>query len=118
MRDCGQVYGFVHGVQGEVLSDNIGLLVLTGKPVFISNPFVYRYLVTKDGWSDQELQQKVSSQGFAAIVLSSDPTTHPLNESYHWSAQVLDNINHAYRPIGHFQCTEATSILLPVKRGG
>jgi hypothetical protein len=118
MRDCGQVYGFVHGVQGEVLSDNIGLLVLTGKPVFISNPFVYRYLVTKDGWSDQELQQKVSSQGFAAIVLSSDPTTHPLNESYHWSAQVLDNINRAYRPIGHFQCTEATSILLPVKRGG
>lgn len=115
LRDCGQVYSFVQRVQGEVLSDNIGLLVLTGKPVFISNPFVYRYLVGS-GWSDAALRQKVGSQGFSAIVLSSDPTTHPVNESQHWSADVLEDINRDYAPAAHFQCTEATTLLLPTRK--
>lgn len=117
LRDCGQVYAFVQNIHGEVLSDNIGLLVLTGKPVFVSNPFVLRYL-TNHGWSDQPLQDKIASKSFTAIVLSSDPKDYPPNESEHWTHAVLKEINDDYVPIGHFQCTLAGTILVPSNMAG
>jgi len=114
LRDCGQVYAFVQRTRGEVLADNVGMLVLTHKPVVISNPFVYRYLVAQ-GWPDTELRNRVQSRGFAAIVLSSNPLNSPLDNSQRWSAGVLDDIKQNYVPVGHFQCTEANTVLLPAK---
>lgn len=113
-KQCGNVYAFVQQANGEILSDNIGLLVLTGKPVYLSNPFVYRYLVAK-GWSDRELQERIHAQRFSAIVLSSSPWSHAVNESQHWTPEVLTEIMRNYRLAGQFQCTEATSVLLPKK---
>ena len=117
LRDCGQVYAFAQNAHGEVLSDNIGLLVLTGKPVFVSNPFVLRFL-TNRGWSDQPLRDKIASKSFTAIVLSSDPKDYPANETQHWTHAVLKEINDDYAAIGHFQCTEATTILVPSNAAG
>lgn len=111
VRDCGTIYSFVQHLPGEVLSSNTGMLVLTGKPLFVSNAFVYRYLVAK-GWSDRPIQEKIERQAFAAIVLSSDPTLNP-HSSERWSPQVMDKINENYIVAGHFECTEATTLLLP-----
>ena len=114
VKQCGNVYAFVQHADGQVLSDNIGLLVLTGKSVYLSNPFVYRYLVTK-GWSDRELQERIRSQSFSVIVLSSNPLSHTVNESQRWTPEVLAEIMQNYRLIGQFQCREATTVLIPAR---
>ena len=46
VQDCSQAYAFVKQYPGDqVLSENVGALVLAGKTVWVSNPFVYTQLV-------------------------------------------------------------------------
>ncbi|MBV9147187.1 MAG: DUF2029 domain-containing protein, partial [Acidobacteria bacterium] len=112
LRDCGQVYGYVQDTQGDVLADNVGMLVLTGKPVFVSNPFVLRYLVDR-GLSDQQLRDKIATKGFSTIILSGNPMGRPFSDSERWSSGALAEIKSDYKVIGHAQCTEANTVLVP-----
>lgn len=103
---------FVHSYPGErMLSDNIGLLVLAGKPVFLSNPFVYAQLVQRGGWSDQDLQQMIRRRSFDLIILGSPDV--PPRPSDRWSPGVVQAIGESYLPVAQFGCRDAVLMWAP-----
>lgn len=66
-RDCYQAYNSAREQAGDELSENVGALVLGGKKVWVSNPYVLAQLVEHSGWSDAALVEMVRQRRFAAI---------------------------------------------------
>jgi hypothetical protein len=109
---CAAAYAAVRQNPGQhVLSENVGAVVLAGKEVMVSDPFVYTQLVERAGWSDQELQERIHRHYFDLIV-----TGGPLYR-LRWSAPVRQAIAEHYRPIASFNCTDAYAILVPRNAG-
>lgn len=113
--NCGSAYRAVQ-LHGEwVLSESIGPMLLAHKPVFVSNPFVYRYLVTERGWSDAPLQTAIREKKFDLILLE-----HTLSESQavgaeRWSPGVVNAIAENYHVVGYFPCQDAFMALEPTR---
>jgi hypothetical protein len=69
VQDCDRVYAMVKQYPGDrVLSENVGALVLAGKTVWVSNPFVYSQLVMRGSWPDAGLERMVRNREFDLIV--------------------------------------------------
>ena len=67
-KGCPKAYEWVRTQAGpNLLSENVGALVLGGKKVWVSNPFVLAQLVERAGWSDDELVRMVRERRFDAI---------------------------------------------------
>ena len=109
---CAAVYDAVRRSPGErVLSENVGAVVLAGKEVMISDPFVYTQLVERAGWSDRELQERIRQHYFDLIVIGG-----PLY-SQRWSAGVRQTIAERYRAIASSSCPDANTMLVPRDTG-
>jgi len=114
VRGCGDLYTVVRDYPGQnVLSENVGALLLAGKPVFISNPFIYRYLVTYRGWSDAAILERVRQRQFDLLVLSGDLRDARLHGSDRWSPQVIEAMAENYRPVAKFNCLEGRVVMAP-----
>src|SRR5262249_53924812 len=66
---CDSVQVFLRDHGERVLTDNVGELLLAGKRVTVSNPFVYTQLVARGGWSDAPVLERVSGRQFDVILL-------------------------------------------------
>lgn len=71
-RECAAAYASARDQKGDILSENIGALVLGGKEVWVSNPYVLAQLVEHAGWSDAALVEMVRRRRFAAIYTHYD----------------------------------------------
>ncbi|HZQ90989.1 MAG TPA: hypothetical protein VFA60_04285 [Terriglobales bacterium] len=113
---CGEAYEYVHGHRGQnVLSENVGAVVLAGKPVFISNPFVYQFLVANAGWSDGPIVDAVRQHKFELVMLSApiDRAPAPASIGERWSAAVVEALRQEYHPVRRFGCEDAQVALEP-----
>lgn len=118
--DCVRAYDFVKTYPGRrILSDNIGALVLGGKQVLVSDPFVYGQLVRWGGWSDP-VQALVRSRTFDAIILSGNigylkrKAQEPTSSDSRWPPSLLHALEQNYRPVEKFVCTEAKVVFEPI----
>jgi len=118
--DCVQAYDFVKTHPGRrMLSDNVGALVMGGKPVLVSDPFVYGQLVRWGGWSDP-VQALVRSRSFDAIILSGDidylkrKAQEPTSSDSRWPLPLLHALEKNYQPVKKFVCTEANVVFEPI----
>ena len=69
---CIQAYDWVRTQAGpNLLSENIGALVLGRKRLWLSNPFAFTQMVEHAGWSDAELARLVREQRFDAVIVRS-----------------------------------------------
>jgi hypothetical protein len=109
-----RVYALVKQYPGDrVLSENVGALVLAGKTVWVSNPFVYSQLVMRGGWPDTGLERMVRNREFDLIVTQWNYPQYPSFMSdggERFSSGVVKAIAENYRTVGLYGCTDARVI--------
>lgn len=102
---CPELYEYVRGHPGKnVLSENVGAVVLAGKPVMVSNPFVYGQLAMHGRGSDEQLRRMVESRYFDVVVLADSVESFRESPSVVWSTPMLAAIEKHYRPVRQFTC--------------
>lgn len=106
---CPDAYAYVKQHPGRrILSENLGAVVIAGKPVQLSDPFVWTWLVRRGGWSDAELQSLVQARAFDLIILNGPVDWQKdIGEISRWPVPVLDAIQQNYRPTRGFDCQDA-----------
>ena len=113
LSGCGQAYAAVKSDLGDrILSDNVGALVFADKPTYISDPFVYRWLVMSGGYPDNELRRMIESRQFSSIVLDNRPDRQE-NDGGRWPDAVRLAIQNNYQLKQEFVCNDARFVYQP-----
>jgi hypothetical protein len=104
---CAETLDYVRNFASDrILSENISALVLTDKPVLVSNPFVITQLGNSVEWQKGSMEQLAQDQYFGLVLLGGDlKDFRP--ESGTWSAELINVIRHQYSPVRYFQCPNA-----------
>jgi len=104
---CAETLDYVRNFAGDrILSENISALVLTDKPVLVSNPFVITQLGDSVEWQKGSMEQLAQGQYFDLVLLGGElKDFRP--ESGTWSAELINAIRRKYSPVRYFQCPNA-----------
>jgi len=114
LSECAGAYQYVaQSRSSRVLSQSLGPLLLTGKPVLLTDPFVYGQLVEHGRWSDSALVQQVKEQYFGLIIVNVDPEHLQTGEFSIWPKSLLDALGHNYHAAKHFNCRDSSQMLEP-----
>ena len=118
--ECRQAYAYVQDHPGKrLLSENVGALVLAGKPVVLNDPFAYTLLVKNKGWPEAPLNESVRAREFDAIVVSGDlaylrrKAPETLSSDSRWSPAFVETLAENYRPTRRFLCDDAAVVFEP-----
>jgi len=107
---CAAIYQSVGQLPSDrILSEDVGLLVVNHKSVWISNPFAYAIISTSAQSPDTQLQQHIADRWFDYILLGEDPG----QPSFRWSAPVQEAIRKNYVMIGQSACRDLHSVWVP-----
>ena len=109
---CREAYAYLQTKGNRVLSENVGVLLLSGKPVLLSNPYVYTQLATRSGWSDEPLRERLRRGDFDVVILQ-DREEGTFAPSERWTRGVLSDIQQNYHLEKQFDCDEAELFFLP-----
>lgn len=114
---CPAAYAWVRTQAGpNLLSENVGALVLGNKKVWVSNPFVLAQLVEHAGWSDADLVLMVRQRRFDAILTRLD---YPAYAEYReqgaerFSPAVIRAIAENYQATTGFDCRDMVILYKP-----
>jgi hypothetical protein len=114
LNECGLAYQYVaKSTASRVFSENLGALLMAGKPVLVSDPFVYLQS-TKHGLPDRQVERLVNEKYFDLIVMSNDPLATKLQSTEVWPDSLVDAIGRNYRPVERFSCRNAGVMMEPV----
>jgi hypothetical protein len=97
---CPEAYAYIRQ-HNRVLSENVGALVLTGRPVFLSNAFVYSQLVRSGHWPDGEVEKMLQQRDADLVVIGK-----PSNIEHRWSDTALQALAANYVPTRQFSCPD------------
>lgn len=116
-NECESAYVFVRSFPGKkILSEDIGALVLSRKPVLVSNPFVVTQLGSRVLWSRGSLDSLVSQRYFDLILLGGEVKDFQ-PDSGRWSPLLVRNTADEYRLERKFRCSPYLSAAY-IPRGG
>ncbi|HEY6409729.1 MAG TPA: hypothetical protein VIY29_19905, partial [Ktedonobacteraceae bacterium] len=101
VEQCPQAYAYIQNHQ-LVLSENVGALVLTGKPVLLSNPFVYAQLVRSGKLPNGKVEQMLQEEAADLVIIGK-----PEIMGQRWSRAALTALAANYHPTQHFVCPDA-----------
>jgi hypothetical protein len=114
---CVAAYDFARTHAGpNVLSENVGAVVMSGKQMWVSNPFVLTQLVDYSGWSDAALVEMVRQRRFDAIFTSMDYPSMPAfqeNGTYRFSAPFIRTLGANYTAHASFNCLDMNVVFTP-----
>ncbi len=117
IQQCPQAYQFVAQTPGDhVLSENVGALVLAGKTVWLSNPFVYGQLVMRGGWQDHGFERMLRNREFDLVVAHwnyPEISAWQSAGSERFSPAMLRALVSNYRVVATFNCNDARYMLQP-----
>ena len=118
LAECGPAYQRVRDSQSSaILSQSLGPILAAGKPVAISDPFVYGELVQHGAWPDRQVEQLVNDKYFGLVVMANEGSRPTMPGSGIWPTSLLDAIARNYRTVNRFACRDAGSIWEPVSPG-
>ena len=116
-RDCPAAYEFVRNSGGEdVLSENVGAVVLAGKRVWVSNLFVYSQLIERGGWQDAGMNSMIAARRFSLIATSRNylaNRNYALYGSDRFPPEAIQAMAQNYHLAAAFQCRDASFMFLP-----
>ena len=104
---CSDAYSYI-SQHHQVLSENVGALLLMDRPVLLSNPFVYAQLVRHGNWPPGRVEQMVE-QTTADLVIIGKPEIL----EQRWSAPFLAALASNYHLTRRFACSDATEAFEP-----
>jgi len=117
VRDCPAAYEYVRTSGGEdVLSENVGAVVLTGKKIWVSNLFVYTQLIERGGWQDAGVNSMIATRRFSLIATGRN---YLANRSYaiygsdRLPPEAIQAMAQNYHLAATFQCRDASFMFLP-----
>jgi hypothetical protein len=112
--ECGKAYRQVReSNSSRVLSQSLGPLLMSGKPILVSDPFIYGQLVRNGLWPDRQIEQLVEQKYFDLILLVNSSSQDRLPGSGIWPESLLAAIATNYRVVNRFACRDAGVILEP-----
>jgi hypothetical protein len=123
LKDCGQAYRFVaKSPASHVFSENLGVLLLAGKPVLVSDPFVYLQSTQHGLRPDKQMEKLVNAKYFDLIVMSDDPAAGKSRNPEVWPEEVwpeelADAIGRNYQSVATFTCRYAGTMMEPIGPG-
>lgn len=108
--ECPEAYAFVQSFPGDrVLSEDVSGVLLSGKPVLVSNPFVVTQLGNSVSWSQGGMEALVGERYFDLILFGDDP-----HVSGRWSPALKDAVSKNYKLQRQFRCSPyMTSAFVP-----
>jgi hypothetical protein len=114
---CQDAYAYVKQHPGRrILAEDVGAVVMAGKPVQLSDPFIWTWLVRRKGWSDEELQSLVRSRAFDAVILNGPIAWQKeIGEASRWPLSFLNALQEHYRPAREFACQDAEIAYEPIE---
>lgn len=105
---CEQAYQFVHASPGQMyLSEDATAVVLAGKQLAVTDPWLFSQLVMHGGWSDEPLREKLRAHAIDYVILGTSET----GDLERWTQPVLREIEQNYQPVASFDCSEVSFIL-------
>lgn len=104
---CSDAYSYI-SQHNQVLSENVGALVLTGRPVLLSNPFVYAQLLRHGNWPPGRVEQMVERKTADLVVIGK-----PGIIEQRWSAPFLAALASNYHLSRRFACSDAVQAFEP-----
>jgi hypothetical protein len=108
-RGCPQAYEWVRTQSGSnLLSENVGALVLGNQRVWVSNPYVLAQLVEHAGWSDADLVRMVRARRFGAVITGRNYITEE-----RFSSEALRALDENYAPETGFECSDMNIVFRP-----
>src|SRR5271168_236042 len=117
VSDCSELYRTVRETPGPVLAENVGAVVLAGKEVWDSNPFVLTQLVRRKVLSGAPLEAMIASRKFDRIILTSEPEAMETFGSERWWARAVYAMDANYRLARIYDCAEANIVMEPKPAG-
>ena len=102
VNDCAQAYAFIRN-HHQILSENVGALVLTGRPVLLSNPFVYAQLVRSGKWPSGRVERMLQESKADLVIIGK-----PSIRDQRWSQPALAALDANYHVTKRFVCLDAT----------
>jgi hypothetical protein len=114
LAECSGIYDYVASANSpRVLSQSLGPLLLAGKPVLLTDPFVYGQLVQHGKWSDSNLVRLLNERYFDAILTTVDPEHIKAGDATIWPPSLLEAMGRHYHVVKRFQCRDSSLILEP-----
>ena len=115
--ECPAAYEWVSTQSGpNLLTENVGSLVLAKKTVWVSNPYVLAQLVEHAGWSDAALVGMVRERRFDAINMRFDYPEMPpalVTGAERYSPALLHAIADTYEKRPGFNCRDIQVMYVP-----
>jgi hypothetical protein len=109
---CASLYQAVRESPAKkILSENIGALVLAGKPILLAEPFLLAQMVEHGLLPPDGMERRVSTQEFDLVVLDGDPETLRASGSDRWWPKLLDDLNRNYSVTARFDCKDGHVML-------
>ncbi len=99
---CPQAYAYIRH-HNQVLSENVGALVLTGRTVLLSNPFVYAQLVRAGKWPSGQVERMLQESRADLVIIGK-----PSIRDQRWSQPALAGLDANYHVAERFVCADAT----------
>ncbi|PYX57584.1 MAG: hypothetical protein DMG76_11420 [Acidobacteria bacterium] len=99
--ECPRAYAYIRDHE-RVLSENVGALVLTGRPVLLSNPFVYAQLVRSGKWPSGRVEQMLEESTADLVIIGK-----PRISEQRWSQPALAALASNYHVSKRFACPDA-----------
>lgn len=108
---CNSVYAFLKTHGDSVLTDSVGALLIAGKPVLVSNPFVYAQLVSHGKLAKDPVKELVLEKKFDVILLREAVGAYPADVRF--TGATLQAIQQNYHEAGEFACYDSGHAYVP-----
>jgi len=115
LAECDSAYRYVSNLaSSRVLSESLGPVLVAGKPILVSDPFVYGESVKRGIWPYRRIENLVNERYFGLIVTSYDPSQIKERGSDAWPESLVSAIDRNYRTVNRFTCRDARVMLEPI----
>jgi hypothetical protein len=115
LAECNQAYLYVkNSPSTRILSESLGPLLVAGKPVLVSDPFVFGQLIQHGLWPNKQPEELIEDRYFDLILTSREPSHAGPSDSTFWPESLRTAIDRNYQITNRFACRDANIVLEPI----